>query len=84
MSGEIGLHDDSMTAHLEAGLQVQDEGLEIKAVDAVVQQHVHGLEGGLAQLQAVVDLVLEGAQVHDADEGLVDDGLCVHARHDAR
>ena len=61
-----------------------EEGLVVQAVCAGIQQHIHALEGRLAQLQAVVNLVLEGAQVHCADEADIDHRLLEQLRQHRR
>jgi len=48
----------------ESVLHVAEELKDVDPVDASVQQSVHAFEGGLAKVQAVVDLVLEGPHLN--------------------
>jgi len=48
----------------ESILNVAEELEDVDPVDASVQQSVHALKGGLAKIQAIVDLVLEGTHLN--------------------
>ena len=48
----------------ESVLNVAEEFENVDPVDARVQQGVHALEGRLAKVQAVVNLVLEGSHLN--------------------
>lgn len=48
---------------LEAVDQMHEELKQLEPVGAAVQQRVHRLKGGLAQLEPIVDRVLERAEV---------------------
>jgi hypothetical protein len=70
------LGQDEVARHLHIGVvreaadQVRvNEAGRVDAVQARVQQGVHALEGSLPDFQAVVDRVLERAQVHYPVEG---------------
>lgn len=69
------LGQDEVARHFHIGVvreaadQVRaDEAGRVDAVQARIQQGVHALEGSLPDFQAVVDRVLERAQVHDPVE----------------
>ncbi len=72
------------TSYLQAGFQEAQVGGGVDAVGTGVQQDPHALKGGLAKLQAIIDFVLEGAQVHLPDHGGVNLGLLVKHWHHAR
>ena len=50
--------------HLQPLLKMCDELRHVDAVFAALQQHIHALKGCFAQLQTIVNLVLEWTQIY--------------------
>ncbi len=50
--------------HLQPLLKMRDELRHVDAVFAALQQHIHALKGCFAQLQAIINLVLEWTQIY--------------------
>lgn len=61
---------------------MRDVRAQVYGAAALVQQHVAALKRSLAEVQAVIDLVLEGAQVDRPDQRGVNHCLLVDHRHE--
>ena len=60
---QVGQHFDVVVV-FEAQFDVVEEFENIESVQARVEKRVHALEGGLAQVQSVVDRVLKRTHFH--------------------
>lgn len=61
----------------EAALHVLQEDVDIDTVQAGLQEGVHALERGLADVQPVIHRVFEGAHLHLSDKLFLWGGKCV-------